>query len=99
MTYAALPPGYRTPCVTWQSGKQTKKKDLAIRKKTKSSKSIPAVRGYGKKVYSASTGGGGAPKPHPWLKNSTPTSTDSKQKTKVPSAHVYDKGYKKVGKV
>ena len=53
------------------------------------------MRGYGKKVYSASTGGGGAPKPHPWLKNSTPTSANSKQKTKVPSAHVYDKGYKK----
>ena len=77
----------------WETN--VKKKDLAIRKKTKSSKSIPAVRGYGKKVYSASTGGGGAPKPHPWLKNNTPTSTNSKQKTKVPSAHVYDKGYKK----
>ena len=63
----------------WETN--VKKKDLAIRKKTKSNKSIPAVRGYGKKVYSASTGGGGAPKPHPWLKNSTPTSTNSKQKT------------------
>ena len=77
----------------WETN--VKKKDLAIRKKTKSKKSIPAVRGYGKKVYSGSTGGGGALKPHPWIKNSVTSSGDSKEKTKVPSAHVYDKGYKK----
>ena len=84
VTYAACLQVTGLPAGLGRVGNKREEKDLAIRKKTKSSKSIPAVRGYGKKVYSASTGGGGAPKPHPWLKNSTPTSTDSKQKTKVP---------------
>ena len=79
----------------WETS--VKKKDLAIRKKVKTNKSIPAVRGSGRKVYASTTGSGGAVKPHPWLKNDNSDSTTNmkKEKKKIPSAHVYDKGYSK----
>ena len=38
----------------WETS--VKKKDLAIRKKVKTNKSIPAVRGSGRKVYAGTTG-------------------------------------------
>ena len=77
-----------------------KKKDLAIREKVKGKKRIPAVRGSGRKVYAGSTGGGGAVQPHSWLKDNNNNSSNNNNKKKntkkkVPSAHVYDKGYKK----
>jgi RNA polymerase II-associated protein 3 len=79
----------------WETS--VKKKDLAIRKKVRAKKSIPAVRGSGRKVYAGTTGSGGAVKPHPWLKNNNSDSTTNikEKKKKVPSAHVYDKGYSK----